>query len=326
MSHSSRLELGGEDRLTILASSTANMVITSQAEANSTMSIHKLHKFPKRARPRLNAFYPDHCAEAARADKAFKDALLLAGMALRADYDGTSYLRYFHPDQEMKVKTIFFRFFDPPDDSTDEAAWAGSSRFSEAHSFYDDVPQYTECEDDKDLSAYFIQNPPTHANPHGCTIVFCPNGFSGLPDLDAVPCASLETATSYAMDNLAATILHEYLHWNYLVAGGNVNIRAPQMIQDWNLNPSVPDADPPSGYGPYYSMRINQLYAQPGHSSNGGARPDPSSNAENYVWFALEEYFKWKCPDQAGGFSDPLPVPAPPNDPLPDHQNPVPVS
>jgi hypothetical protein len=269
--------------------------------------------------------YPDHCAEAARADKAFKDALLLAGMALRADYGGASYLRYFHPDQATDVKTIFFRFFDPPDDRTAEATWAGSSRFSEVRSFYDDLPQYTGCEDDENLSGYFMQNHPNHANPNGCTIVFCPNGFSGLPDLDVVPCASLETTTSYAMDNLAATVLHEYLHWNYLIAGGNANRGAPPLIRDWNI-PFVPDADPSSGYGPYYSMRINQLYAQPGLSSNGRARPDPYSNAENYVWFALEEYFKWKCPDYAGGFSDPLPVSAPLNDPLPDHQNPVPVS
>jgi hypothetical protein len=85
-----------------------------------------LRKLYQRARPSLDDFYPDHCAEAARADKAFKQALLLAGMALRADYDKPSYLRYFQPHQELEVKTIFIHFFDPPDAETEDAAWAVS--------------------------------------------------------------------------------------------------------------------------------------------------------------------------------------------------------
>ena len=39
------------------------------------------------------------------------------------------------------------------------------------------------------------------------------------------------------------------------------------------------------------------------------------------VWFALEEYFKWRCPEHATGFNDPLPVPAPANEPLPQAAN-----
>ena len=119
-----------------------------------------MHQFYKHARPSPDDFYSDHCAEAARADKAFKLALLLAGMALRAEYDGASYLRYFQPDQELEVKTVFVRFFDPPDEETEEAAWAGSSRFSEAQSFYGDLPGYTECHDDGNLSGYLVQDRP----------------------------------------------------------------------------------------------------------------------------------------------------------------------
>ena len=131
---------------------------------------HNQHRLPKRARPVLDDFYPDHCAEAARADKAFKEALLLAGMALRADYDGASYLRYFQPHQEIDVKTIFVRFFDPPDEETEEAAWAGSSRFSEAQSFYDDLPDYTECEHDENLSGYLVQDRPELVGRTGCMV------------------------------------------------------------------------------------------------------------------------------------------------------------
>ena len=53
-------------------------------------------------------------------------------MALRAEYDGASYLRCFQPDQELEVKTVFVRFFDLPDEETKEAVRARSSRFSEA--------------------------------------------------------------------------------------------------------------------------------------------------------------------------------------------------
>lgn len=77
-----------------------------------------MHQFYKRTYLTLDDFYPDHCAEAARADKAFKKALLLAGMALRAECDGAPYLRYFQPDQELEVKSVFVRFFDPPNEET----------------------------------------------------------------------------------------------------------------------------------------------------------------------------------------------------------------
>ena len=145
-------------------------------DSNTTLSLFASwgrqikQKLSKRARPSLNDFYPDHCPEAARADKAFKQALLLAGMGLRADYDGASYLRYFQPDQEIDVKTIFVRFFAPPDEETEEAAWAGSSRFSEAQSFYDDLPDYTECADDENLSGYLVQDRPELVGRNGCMV------------------------------------------------------------------------------------------------------------------------------------------------------------
>jgi hypothetical protein len=115
-----------------------------------------MHQFYKRARPSPDNFYPDYRVEAARADKAFKQALLLAGMALRVEYDGASYLRYFQPYQELEVKTVSVRFFDPPDEETEEVAWAGSSRFPKAQSFHDDLPGYTECQNDENLSGYLV--------------------------------------------------------------------------------------------------------------------------------------------------------------------------
>jgi len=166
-----------------------------------------------------------------------------AGMALRAEYDGASYLLYFHRDQELKVKTVFVRFFDPPDEETKEAAWAGSSRFSEAQSFHHDLPGYTECHDDENLSGYLVQDCPELVGRTGCMLTFCPNGFNGLRDLDVVRCDLLGSTTSYAIDNLAATVLREYLHWDHLTTGGISNMGGPPLIQDWN-DPPVDGVDP----------------------------------------------------------------------------------
>ena len=80
-------------------------------------------------------------------------------------------------------------------------------------------------------------------------LTFCPNGFNGLRDVDAVRCNLLDSTTSYAIDNLAATVLHEYLHWDRLTTRGIANMGGPPLIQDWNDLP-VGGADPTSGYGP----------------------------------------------------------------------------
>jgi hypothetical protein len=55
-------------------------------------------------------------------------------------------------------------------------------------------------------------------------LIFCPNGFNGLRDVDAVRCDLLDSTTSYAMDNLAANVLHEYLHWDSPTTGGIANM------------------------------------------------------------------------------------------------------
>jgi hypothetical protein len=130
-------------------------------------------------------------------------------MILRAEYDGASYLRYFQPDQELEVKTAFVRFFNPPGGEAEEAAWAGSSRFSEAQSFYDDLPGYTECHDDENLIRLPCIGFSRACRPDRLRAELLSNGFNGLRDPDAIRCDLLDRTTSYAMDNLAATVLHE---------------------------------------------------------------------------------------------------------------------
>ena len=51
---------------------------------------------------------------------------------------------------------------------------------------------------------------------------YCPAGFDLLPDMDDITCESLgkNPITSAAINSLAALLLHEHMHWNYLVTGG----------------------------------------------------------------------------------------------------------
>jgi hypothetical protein len=125
------------------------------------------------------------------------------------------------------VKTILARFFDLPAADTEVAAWAGSFLFYDAQAFYDDLPGSTACEEDENCSGYLLQHLLGLVGWTGCMMAYCPNAFTDFLDLDAVSCLSLDTTTSYAMDNLAATVLHEFLHWDRLTTGGIVNTGGP---------------------------------------------------------------------------------------------------
>jgi hypothetical protein len=52
-------------------------------------------------------FEPNHCAEATKAKIAFGDALELALTALKADFSGPAFTRYFQPADEPQVKAVF---------------------------------------------------------------------------------------------------------------------------------------------------------------------------------------------------------------------------
>jgi hypothetical protein len=132
--------------------------------------------------------------EKARADKAYKQALLLAGMALRAEYDGASYLRYF---QKLEVKTVFVRFRDPPM-KRPRRLHGSEAPDSPRHNLSMTIYQaYTECREDENLSGYLVQDRPELVGRTSCVLTFRPNGF----DLDAIRCDLLDSTTSYATDN-----------------------------------------------------------------------------------------------------------------------------
>ena len=99
-------------------------------------------------------------------------------------------------------------------------------------------------------------------------------------DATKITCCELDDWTSFQMLPLAGTILHEFLHWEYLTS------ELGYQIGDWN-SPAVPNALPPNGYGPYNCQLV-------------GANGEEFSlrNADNYVWYALEVYWRKVCPNR----------------------------
>jgi hypothetical protein len=80
--------------------------------------------------------------------------------------------------------------------------------------------------------------------------------------------------------------LHEFLHWEYLTSGalGLNDQRGPQSIRDWNYPPE-PNVSPPDRYSPNSCALLR-------------ARGDwvPLLNADSYVWYALEAFWRKACP------------------------------
>lgn len=128
----------------------------------------------------------------------------------------------------------------------------------------------------------------TDWDPNAAAVILCPFALT-LRDLRTSACTDIHTTTSYGMFVLAAALLHEFLHWEYLTAGALNGA----YIGDWNDPVQTPPEgqtaiQPPNGYGPFNCMTINALH-------------NPLLNADNYVWFALEAYWRETCPGYLPG-------------------------
>jgi hypothetical protein len=129
--------------------------------------------------------------------------------------------------------------------------------------------------------------------------VLCPRAFL-YPNLREVSCADLDTVVSPKMDVTGGTLLHEMFHWNYLITPFSEG----EELVDWEPDP--PDwPAPPDGYNPYNAMQINRLSTEP--EKLGSVQPNPVRNPDNYVWFALEAWWRKMCPH--GVFGEALPLP-----------------
>ena len=138
-------------------------------------------------------------------------------------------------------------------------------------------------------------------------IATCPYAFT-YQDLGAITCAAAGTTTSRTMKSLAFVVLHEMLHWDWLMQ----QVLGHTII-DWNhLNP-VADAWPVVGYGPYNAMEILKFAGTDGSQEETFPPAGfQTSNVDNYAWFATEAYFRDLCPGV-----DFAPAPEPQGEPAP---------
>ncbi len=125
-------------------------------------------------------------------------------------------------------------------------------------------------------------------------------------------CAGLGTVDSGWMTPLGGHILHELIHWRFLVYDGPEFDQliveqqgvpdGENIISDYDSE-SSPEFEPPDGYGPYHTRQLRA-------HDNG----DAVNNVDNYRWYAQSMYWKWKCgryfgPAPDNSYSDKLRVP-----------------
>lgn len=111
-------------------------------------------------------------------------------------------------------------------------------------------------------------------------VILCPRLFNS-PDLPVGPvnpskdprCDKFnqDRYTTLSLDTVASTLLHEFMHWDFLMGF------QAEHVSDYTaaLDSSNPENDPQNGYGPYNAFRLS------------ARNRSPIFNADNYVEFAM---------------------------------------
>lgn len=262
--------------------------------------------FLKRAHPTVvTGFIPNHCDEQRRAKEAFVLMLRLIQFSLNylSDPSNTdSFSRYFQPSHRRTVFNVLRNYFAP--EQPPLADDPSSPKFSNVAVVYGKQP-FSDASDCADQGAntwlaHFYNTIPSASNYAARALILCPAAFRETPnDLpqpgDISKCSGLKAFATYDMDSLSATLLHESMHFRFLI-----NRATSSPIVDWNVDPSYEETRilPLTGYGPYNTFYLNQRSTIPTTPQR-----DPRLNADNYVWFALEVYWGALC---NRGFVDPF--------------------
>ncbi|KAF2793407.1 hypothetical protein K505DRAFT_375372 [Melanomma pulvis-pyrius CBS 109.77] len=143
------------------------------------------------------------------------------------------------------------------------------------------------------------RNPNFPNDPSMKSVIMCDVAFN-LPDLETVTCNDLKdkppsklATWRYKMDSLATLVLHEIIHAHSWIEPKPLQnpIRERNGIDDQTYEP-VPGKGLVPVYGPFYAQGYAEKYPRLA-----------KFNADNWVWFAIEEYWRKNCPDL--DFNDP---------------------
>ena len=234
---------------------------------------HDIRALVKRAKPNIVSRYFVSREEGIRAATAWADSLVLAYAAVHADYSSFWFQRYFRPQDAALVKAVFQQYLGPTADGNDVFPLGDIS-------IGDVENDVVGCDNPDKIIAYMLQNGPI---PNQGIAVLCPPVFEDhlMQELHS---NMLDTFVSQKKGGMGQILLHEFLHWDYLVEPA-----LGMHIGDWN-SPPKPNVFPAEGYGPYNAMLVRQTENL--IPENNAAL----KNADNYVYFALEAYWRQRYP------------------------------
>lgn len=169
--------------------------------------------------------------------KAFRDFFHMAwhGMA-RASHPSQSatFKRYFKDGDADFVHEVFKDMFE-------ESMLGPSPAFSEMTIRYGANPDWGDDDLRKTMKgclAYLVQN--LHDSDSEDELIVCGQAML-LPLFNQVECSSLHDHIGYTFESLAGVLIHEYVHWAWLV-GDALEIKdpEPEMVVDFK-GPGPPD-------------------------------------------------------------------------------------
>jgi hypothetical protein len=183
-----------------------------------------------------------------------------------------TYKRYFRPQDELFVVHVWESLF-----SHDQGMGPllPAPLFSQMIVWYGPPPSWNDdCTNHPQLLGALYQNfndPDEIVN-----LIICPRTLQ-LPVLKNVDCKEIHDHIDNSFDSIGGTMLHEYMHWAKLMRSAlDTKDPAPRAIGDYQ------GPDPKNGYGPFNAMQVKQ-------------KRDPTDNADNFKWMALEAYWTRRC-------------------------------
>ncbi|EXJ56960.1 hypothetical protein A1O7_07304 [Cladophialophora yegresii CBS 114405] len=258
-----------------------------------------------------------------RFSEIWRDCLTLARLAaitFQADcrLDPT-FERYFETDSALFVKHIFYTLANIPLDATLTEATAvqtlqGGSLLGLSPKFWKLTIAFGEppwlpkdgiCADDDGFGAYASFRRETGE----ATIVLC-LGVLYYPTLDEIlrprpwaydeqgrlregyTCDGLLDRDNAYMEIVAGWLLHELIHWEELykddVPEWDQFVSSLTGIKDFDS----PGATPEYGYGAFNARLLKERAVS--HPGENGHYPTVN-NADSYMWYALSNYWSWRC-------------------------------
>jgi hypothetical protein len=125
-------------------------------------------------------------------------------------------------------------------------------------------------------------------------LIICPKAFdkgtlgdNPWANVPKVKCDSCYPRISYKMETLGHTLLHEYTHWQTLMA---------PVVWPFHIRAAVDmdnSGNREKGYGPWETTELRK-------EDKDSAR----KNADNYAWLATEVYWAQECIPKHGPFRE----------------------